>query len=286
MYCGNCGNLIDSSIVACRSCGLLLEDQSFRTDQAERIFVSLLPVVNLVSNSQHKLDSWEIDRLERMRNRGAYSFHSAKMYVETFDQSKQFPIPLEIDIYRGEFDLQEELEELHWEESQKYLAIIAGPSWFMTLEFSEDYSDDHWEVPYTIANFLGGEIVFEHDGIEPEFRLASELTELLDDFGFWSSDPEMVPKSRKAFKSWTKDEYDCGYTTFTREDGTQGKLDLHAQIFSKIEPVSVQMPIASTLVTLIGNGWMLKIVGDNSDVDFINNFAEEVAENLGCEIES
>jgi hypothetical protein len=221
-----------------------------------------------------------------MRNRGAYSFHSAKMYVETFDQSKQFPIPLEIDIYRGEFDLQEELEELHWEESQKYLAIIAGPSWFMTLEFSEDYSDDHWEVPYTIANFLGGEIVFEHDGIEPEFRLASELTELLDDFGFWSSDPEMVPKSRKAFKSWTKDEYDCGYTTFTREDGTQGKLDLHAQIFSKIEPVSVQMPIASTLVTLIGNGWMLKIVGDNSDVDFINNFAEEVAENLGCEIES
>jgi hypothetical protein len=31
---------------------------------------------------------------------------------------------------------------------------------------------------------------------------------------------------------------------------------------------------------------MLKIVGDNSDVDFINNFAEEVAENLGCEIES
>lgn len=286
MHCGNCGNLLDSSNVACRSCGQLLEDQNLRTDQAERIFVSLLPVVKLVSNMQYKLESWEIDRLERMRSRGAYSFHSAKMYVETFDQSKQFPIPLNIDIYRGEIDLQEELEKLHWEESHKYLAIIAGSSWFMTLEFSEDYSDDHWEVPYTIANFLGGEIVFEHDGIEPEFRLASDLTELLEDSGLWSCNPDVAPKSKRALKSWTKDEYDCGYTTFTREDGSQGKLNLHAQIFSRIEPVPVHVPITSTLVTLIGNGWMLKIVGDSNDLDFITNFAEEVAENLGCEIES
>jgi hypothetical protein len=208
------------------------------------------------------------------------------MYVESFDQSKEFPIPLEIDIYRGEFDLQEELEKLHWEESQKYLAIIAGSSWFMTLEFSEDYSDDHWEVPFTIAKFLGGEIVFEHDGIEPEFRLASELTELLEDSGLWLYSPDLTPKSSKALKSWSKDEYDCGYMTFTREDGSQGKLELHAQIFSRIEPVPVNVPITSTLVTLIGNGWMLKIVGDSSDLDYVTNFAEQAAENLGCEIES
>lgn len=286
MFCGNCGNLLDSSNVACRSCGLLLEDQGLRTDHAERILVSLLPVINLVSNLQYKLESWQIDRLERMRSRGAYSFHSAKMYIETFDQSKEFSIPLEIDIYRGEFDIQEELEKLHWEESQKYLAIIAGSSWFMTVEFSEDYSDDHWEVPFTIAKFLGGEIVFEHDGIEPEFRLASELTELLEDSGLWFYNPDLVPKSRKALKSWSKDEYDCGYTTFTREDGSQGKLELHAQIFSRIAPVPVHVPITSTFVTLIGNGWMLKIVGDSSDLDYVTNFAEEAAENLGCEIES
>lgn len=286
MYCGNCGNPLDKSYFVCRSCLIPIEDPGLRTIEAEGVLLGLSGLCTLVSNVQRTLYSWEVTRLDRMRNRGPYSFHSAKVVVVRSRSNAEADIPLEIDVYSGQFDLQEELDELQWEESEKYLAIVAAPNWFMTLAFARDYQDEHCDLPYKIAKALGGEIVFENGGLEPEFRKASELTELMSEYDLWDFDPDAVPKSRKIQKAWYQDEYSLGYKTYVREDGEEVTLDLHAQIFTRNERVQIGMPLFSSQVKLIGNGWMVTVIGPTVDFDVITQYAEDVQENLGCEIMS
>jgi hypothetical protein len=219
-----------------------------------------------------------------MRNLGPYSFHSAKVVVVRSRQTAEADIPLAINVYCGQFDLQEELDELQFEESEKYLAIVAAPNWFMTVAFAKDYQDEHCDLPYKVAKALGGEIVFENGGLEPEFRKASELTELMSEYDLWDFDPDAVPKSRKIQKAWYQDEYSMGYKTYVREDGEEVTLDLHAQIFTRSERVQIGMPLFSSQVKLIGNGWMVTVIGPTVDFDVITQYAEEVQENLGCEV--
>jgi hypothetical protein len=221
-----------------------------------------------------------------MRNRGPYSFHSAKVVEVRSRQTAEADIPLAINVYCGQFDLQEELDELQFEESEKYLAIVAAPNWFMTVAFAKDYQDEHCDLPYKVAKALGGEIVFENGGLEPEFRKASELTELMSEYDLWDFDPDAVPKSRKIQKAWYQDEYSMGYKTYVREDGEEVTLDLHAQIFTRSERAQIDMPLFSSQVKLIGNGWMVTVVGPTVDFDVITQYAEEVQENLGCEVMS
>ena len=284
MYCGNCGNLLDRSYFVCRSCLIPIEDPGLRTNEAERVLLGLSGLCTLVSDVQRTLNNWEVTRLDRMRNRGPYSFHSAKVVVVRSRQTAEADIPLAINVYCGQFDLQEELDELQFEESEKYLAIVAAPNWFMTVAFAKDYQDEHCDLPYKVAKALGGEIVFENGGLEPEFRKASELTELMSEYDLWDFDPDAVPKSRKIQKAWYQDEYSMGYKTYVREDGEEVTLDLHAQIFTRSERVQIDMPLFSSQVKLIGNGWMVTVIGPTVDFDVITQYAEEVQENLGCEV--
>lgn len=284
MYCGNCGNLLDRSYFVCRSCLIPIEDPGLRTNEAERVLLGLSGLCTLVSDVQRTLNNWEVTRLDRMRNRGPYSFHSAKVVVVRSRQTAEADIPLAINVYCGQFDLQEELDELQFEESEKYLAIVAAPNWFMTVAFAKDYQDEHCDLPYKVAKALGGEIVFENGGLEPEFRKASELTELMSEYDLWDFDPDAVPKSRKIQKAWYQDEYSMGYKTYVREDGEEVTLDLHAQIFTRSERVQIGMPLFSSQVKLIGNGWMVTVIGPTVDFDVITQYAEEVQENLGCEV--
>ena len=285
MYCGNCGNLLDKSFFVCRSCLIPIEDSALRSDEAERMLVDVNNnVCTLMANMQRSLDIWEVTRIERIRSRGRYSFHSAKI-LDMSRGSAETQMPLQINLYTGQLDVQEELEELQWDESEKYLAIVAARNWFMTIEFDEDYTDEHCELPYKIAKSLGGVIAFEHDGLDPEFRVASDLTELLEGYELWIAKSDPVPKSRKAFKAWTKDEYEFGYTEFQRDDGTHGILELHAQIFTRVKRVPVPIDSDKRDLKLIGNGWMLTVVGDSNDVEYMTLYARVVEENLGCEIE-
>lgn len=284
MYCGNCGNLLDRSYFVCRSCLIPIEDPGLRTNEAERVLLGLSGLCTLVSDNQRNWDKWEVTRLDRIRNRGQYSFHAAKVGVVRSRQTAEAEIPLAINVYCGQFDVQEELDELQWEESEKYLAIVAAPNWFMTLAFAKDYQDEHCDLPYKIAKALGGEIVFENGGLEPEFRKASELTELMSEYDLWDFDPDAVPKSRKIQKAWYQDEYSLGYKTYVREDGEEVTLDLHAQIFTRNERVQIEMPLFSSQVKLIGNGWMVTVIGPAVDFDVLTQYAEEVQENLGCEV--
>lgn len=284
MYCGNCGNLLDRSYFVCRSCLIPIEDPGLRTNEAERVLLGLSGLCTLVSDNQRNWDEWEVARLDRIRNRGQYSFHSAKVVVVRSRQTAEADIPLAINVYCGQFDVQEELDELQWEESEKYLAIVAAPNWFMTLAFAKDYQDEHCDLPYKIAKALGGEIVFENGGLEPEFRKASELTELMSEYDLWDFDPDAVPKSRKIQKAWYQDEYSLGYKTYVREDGEEVTLDLHAQIFTRNERVQIEMPLFSSQVKLIGNGWMVTVIGPTVAFDVITQYAEDVQENLGCEV--
>ena len=286
MYCGNCGNLLDRSYFVCRSCQIPIEDPGLRTNEAERVLLGLSGLCTLVSDVQRTLNNWEVTRLDRMRNRGPYSFHSAKVVVVRSRQTAEADIPLAINVYCGQFDLQEELDELQFEESEKYLAIVAAPNWFMTVAFAKDYQDEHCDLPYKVAKALGGEIVFENGGLEPEFRKASELTELMSEYDLWDFDPDAVPKSRKIQKAWYQDEYSMGYKTYVREDGEEVTLDLHAQIFTGSERVQIDTPLFSSQVKLIGNGWMVTVIGPIVDFDVITQYAEEVQENLGCEVMS
>jgi hypothetical protein len=286
MYCGNCGNLLDKSYFVCKSCLIPIDDSGLRTSEAERVLLGLSGICTLASNVQRSLDNWEVERIDRIRNRGPYSFHSAKVVVVRSRNASEADIPLEIDVYTGAFDTQEELDELQLEESEGYLAIVAAPNWFMTLAFANDYQDEHCELPYKIAKALGGEVVYENGGLEPEFRKASDLTELLEGYELWDFDPDFIPKSRKIQKAWYKDEYSMGYMTYVQEDGTESTLILHAQIFSKSEPVAVIIPHNCQQLKLIGNGWMLTVVAENRDVEIMGQYAEEVEENLGCEVES
>lgn len=284
MYCTNCGNLLNRPDFVCRSCLIPIDDSGLRSDEAERILVGITNICTLVAHMQRTLEPWEVNRIERIRSRGKYSFHSAKI-LDISRATSETKMPLQLNLYTGQCDAQEELEDLHWEESQKYLAIVAASGWFMTIEFDEDYTDEHFEYPYKIAKALGGVVAFEHDGLEPEFSAASELTELMEDYGLWVSEPDPVPKSRKAVKSWTRDEYEVGYKEFTRADGTEGRLELHAQIFTRVKRVPVQVSPNSKEIKLIGNGWMLTVVGDKRDYEYMSEYAQEVEEYLGCEIE-
>lgn len=281
MYCGNCGNLLDRSYFACKSCLIPIEDPGLRTNEAERVLLGLSGLCTLVSNVQRTFDSWEVARLDRIRNRGPYSFHSAKVVVVRSRNAAEADIPLEVDVYTGAIDLQEELDELQWAESENYLAIVAAPNWFMTLAFAKDYQDEHCELPYKIAKALGGEVVYENGGLEPEFRKASELTELMSEYDLWDFDPDALPKSRKIQKAWYQGEYSLGYKTYVREDGEEVTLDLHAQIFTRNERVQIEMPLFSSQVKLIGNGWMVTVIGPTVDFDVITQYSEEVQENLG-----
>jgi hypothetical protein len=166
-----------------------------------------------------------------------------------------------------------------------YLTIVAGSNWLMTLEFDEDYSDDYLELAYKIENSMGGGVVYENEGIESEFLVASDLTELMESYDLWNPEPDPVPKSRKAAKAWAKDEYEIGFAEFSRPDGSIGKLALHAQISSKVKPVLVEIPSNHLATRVFGSGWMMTVVGEKRDIAFIHRYIEEVKEYLGCESE-
>jgi len=286
MYCGNCGNQLDKSYFVCKACLIPIDDSGLRTNEAQGVLLGLSGLFTLVSDIQRALDNWEVSRIDRIRNRGPYSFHSAQVVVVRSKKTGDAEMPLAIDVYTGEFDVQEELDTLKWEESQGYLAIVAAPSWFMTLAFTSDYTDDHCDLPYKIEKALGGEVVYEDGGLEPEFRKASELTELMEKYDLWDFDPDLVPKSRKVQKAWYKDEYAIGYKTYFREDGSEATLTLHAQIFTNNERVAVLPQHKFQQIRLIGNGWMLTVEAENRDLEIMGQFADEVEENLGCEMEN
>ena len=234
---------------------------------------------------QRALEPWQVKRIDRIRSRGKYSFHSAKI-LDLRRASRETKVLYQVNLYTGNFDVQEELEMLQWEESQKYLAIVTNSNWFMTIEFDVDYTDEHCLLPYKIAKSLGGVIAYEHDGLEPEFVKASELTELMEEYDLWISEPDLVSQSRKAIKSWTRDEYEVGSARFLREDGTEGKLELHAQIFTPARRATVRVPSNARELKLIGNGWILTVIGARSDFEYVTQYAREVEENLGCEVEN
>lgn len=300
-YCVNCGNKLDKSYFVCMSCLKTIDDHVLRTNDAERVLLGLSGVCTLTANIERSLDKWEVARIERIRNRGRYGFHSAKVVVVRSMRPPQADIPLEIDIYAGLFDVQEELDELQLEESENYLAIVAAPNWFMTLAFATDYTDEHCDLPYSIAKALGGSVVYENGGLEPEFRKASELTDLMFGYDLWNYDSDLLPKSRKAQKAFDRDEYSVGTVTYVREDGSEATLTLHAQIFTRNESVQVDSPLQSSKVKLlgsgwavdegqttsqaklIGNGWMVTVVGSSEDEDIIEQYALDAEEYLGCE---
>jgi hypothetical protein len=285
MYCGNCGKLLDKSYFVCKSCLIPIDDSGLRTNDAEKILLGLAGFFTLVSNVQRTLNNWEVSRIDRMRTRGRYSFHSANVVVVKSRGKADVEMPLEIDVYSGEINTSEELDALQWEESQTYLAIIAAPKWFMTLAFTSDYSDEYCDFPYKIAKALAADVVYEDGGLEPEFRKVSDLTELLRKYELWDSHPNLAPKSRRAHKAWAKDEYAEGYMNFMRPDGTEGRLELYAQIFTKNDRITVLTPHQCQQMKLIGNGWMLTVVAENKDVEFMGQYSDEVEENLGCEVE-
>lgn len=311
MFCVDCGKQVDKSYYVCKSCQAPIDDQVLRTNDAENKFLELGNhfvdgfVANVkfgfAANLLRSLDDWEFARIYRFRSRGRYSFHSAKLVANRSGGAPRTDLPLTIDIYTGVFDIQEELGALQMEENENYLAIVAAPNWFMTLSFAEDYTDEYCDLPYSFAHALGGSVVYENGGMEPEFRKASDLTDLMFEYDLWNYDPDLLPKSRKAQKAFDRDEYSVGTVTYVREDGSEATLTLHAQIFTRGESVPVELHLQSrevkltgsgwtvneqqttSQVKLIGNGWMVTVVGSSYDEDVINQYALDAEEYLGCE---
>lgn len=283
MYCGNCGELLGLSQVACKSCLILLEDPALRTLDAERMLGTRLGQLSAQNATSEPLDSWKIKRLERIRERGHYGFHFVHLIQHVYSNAG-FISPMSVSLYVGAFNIQEELGLLESDESENCLAILATGNWLMIFEIGPDYGQTFFQVPYKVAKSIGATVMYEMGQVEPEFTTVEDLTDLLSIYELWDTESEEEPDSKKARKAWVKNLYAQSTLEFKREDETLGILNLDAQVFNQDEPIRFEKAENSLETRLVGNGWMVTVLCESADQAHMMSYAEGVAENLGCEI--